>query len=47
MRFDVAAGDDRVMSTAVGNGSITTLDHDHDTFSVVEIGTDDATTVVQ
>jgi broad specificity phosphatase PhoE len=43
----VAAGDDRVMSSAVGNGSVTILDHDHDTFTVVEVGTDDATTVVQ
>lgn len=43
----VATGDDRVMSTAVGNGSVTVLDHDHDTFEVVEIGTDDATTVVR
>jgi len=43
----VATGDDRVMSSAIGNGSITTLDHDHDIFTVVEIGTEDATTVVQ
>ena len=43
----VATDDDRVMSTPVGNGSVTILDHDHDHFEVVEIGTDDATTVVQ
>lgn len=43
----VALGDDRVMSSAVGNGSVTTLDHDHDRFEVVEIGTADASTVVQ
>jgi len=43
----VATGDDRVMSSAVGNGSVTVLDHDHDRFEIVEIGTDDATTVVQ
>jgi len=43
----VATGDDRVMSTAVGNGSVTVLDHDHEGFEIVEIGTDDAATVVQ
>ena len=43
----VASGDDRVMSSAVGNGSITTLDHDHDHFEVIEVGTADADTVVQ
>jgi broad specificity phosphatase PhoE len=43
----VATGDDRVMSTPIGNGSVTVLDHDHDSFEVVEIGSADATTVVQ
>lgn len=43
----VATGDDRVMTSAVGNGSVTIVDHDHDRFEVVQIGTDDATTVVQ
>lgn len=43
----VATGDDRVMSHAIGNGSVTVVDHDHDAFTVVEVGTDDATTVVQ
>lgn len=43
----VATGDDRVMSSPVGNGSVTIVDHDHERFEVVEVGTDDATTVVQ
>lgn len=43
----VAAGDDRVMNTAVGNGSVTVVDHDRERFQIVEVGTDDAATVVQ
>jgi broad specificity phosphatase PhoE len=43
----VANDDDRVMSSAIGNGSITVLDHDHDRFEIVDIGTADAATVVQ
>ena len=43
----VTTGDDRVMSSAVGNGSVTILDHDHDTFTLVEVGTADAATTVQ
>ena len=43
----VANDDDRVMSSAVGNGSVTVVDHDHERFEVIEVGTDDATTTVQ
>jgi broad specificity phosphatase PhoE len=43
----VATGDDRVMTSSVGNGSVTVVDHDHDVFRVIEVGTDDATTVVR
>ncbi len=43
----IASGQDGVMVSAVGNGSVTIVDHDHENFDVVEVGTDDATTVVQ
>jgi broad specificity phosphatase PhoE len=42
-----ATGDDRVMSHAVGNGSVTVVDHDHDRFEIVEVGTEDSATIVQ
>jgi broad specificity phosphatase PhoE len=42
----VATGDDRVMCVPVDNASVTILDHDHHTLSVVEVGGQD-TTVVQ
>jgi len=40
-----AAGDDRIMCAPVANASVTVVDHDAHTFSVVEIGEQDATVV--
>jgi broad specificity phosphatase PhoE len=40
-----ATGDDRVMCAPLGNASVTIVDHDHHTFSLVEVGEQDATVV--
>ena len=40
-----ATEDDRVMCAPVGNASVTIVDHDHHTFSLVEVGAQGATVV--
>lgn len=41
----VATGDDRVLCAPVGNASVTIVDHDRHTLSVVEVGEADETVV--